>query len=78
MNVVVANTQREGKAFLQGFFKTTKGFKVCSTWNSIAGHRFDSNDLVYVLTDDSTLIKCLMPALQGASVFVMNDWIVKR
>lgn len=75
MTYIIANTQREGKEWVQsGMLSSEEKYKVLSTPSQLRGRAFVSTDDVYILTCNPKLINVLLPALCGAQTFSHENW----
>lgn len=77
MTYIIANSYASGRSWAKGYLSSEEPRKILHTGNQIRGHAFTHSDCLYLITNENTIIKTLMPALCGCSVFVQNDWILK-
>lgn len=78
MTYIVANTRNEGKKWAKLYLGSEEKYEILSTRNQIVGRAFMHTDCIYIITSNMDIIKVLMPALVGASVFSHNSWISDR
>lgn len=71
MNIIVAKTIKEGKEYAKNILNDKRAM-ICSTHNSVRGHCFDPLDTVHVIHFDEKVWKALIPAIQGADVYLID------
>ena len=73
MIYITANTQREGKIWVQDYLSPGQKFRVLSTTRQIPGHAFKTGDFLYLVRKDPEFMRVLYPALCGCAVYYFSE-----